>query len=316
MVRVLLRPRDRRQSMASADAGVAAAEDYGLRSIPQIETRRSAYGSIPALTDEVERGRHWLPGTVFGGRETLATGWLRAEPRHLLLLPGDGWWPFIAAAGTAGFFLLLTVAQMVLATLCGLLAVVAIVCWLWASDQPPPAPKPWWPTGSSCPSVRVGKASHSWWAMVILLVCRRVDLRFLAVHAPARGDGLVGVPAAGLAPARPIWRLGPPRCWPRASALMVGAGAGSDAAPGTCCALAVLLALVCCCSRPSRSTGVAYAASRPVAARRLERRRRRAAGLAGPARRDAGPGGRPTCWRARGRRADGRSPRHARQLPR
>ena len=144
------------------------AHEYGLRSIPQIDSREPLWRQ-PGLAEEVQQGRHWLPGTVFGGRETLATGWWRAEPTHLLLLPGDGWWPFIAAAGTAGFFLLLTVAQTLLASLCGLLAVVGIVRWLWDSDQARLSDVARVSDTVELPVGAFGASSHSWWAMVILL---------------------------------------------------------------------------------------------------------------------------------------------------
>ncbi|RZJ00963.1 MAG: cytochrome ubiquinol oxidase subunit I, partial [Haliea sp.] len=143
-------------------------EDYGVRSIPQIHSREPLWDQ-PALPDEVQAGRHWLPGTLTGGRETLVTSWRDATPQHLLVLPGDSWLPFIAAAGTAGFFLLLTVYQVVLAFACGITAIACIVLWLWQSDQPPHADKAEVADGVFLPVGARGPASHSWWAMVILL---------------------------------------------------------------------------------------------------------------------------------------------------
>ncbi|RYF42755.1 MAG: cytochrome ubiquinol oxidase subunit I [Comamonadaceae bacterium] len=144
------------------------AQEYGVRSIPQVASIEPLWDR-PALPQEVEAGRHWLPGTAFGGRETLVTSPRNAELSHLLRLPGDGWLPFIAAAGTAGFFLLLTVAWIVPAFVFGAISIAAIVAWLWASDQPPPqstvqvGDSVWLPVGAT------GRRSHSWWAMVILL---------------------------------------------------------------------------------------------------------------------------------------------------
>ena len=48
------------------------AEDYGARSIPR-STRASRCGAGPAWPTRSTAGAHWLPGTVFGGRETLVT---------------------------------------------------------------------------------------------------------------------------------------------------------------------------------------------------------------------------------------------------
>ncbi|MGE4239252.1 cbb3-type cytochrome c oxidase subunit I [Ramlibacter sp.] len=143
--------------------------DYGARSIPQIASREPLWDR-PTLAAEVEAGRHWLPRTVFGGRETLVTSPVRAELRHLLRLPGDGWLPFIAAAGTAGFFLLLTVSWFVSAAVCGAVSIAAMVAWLWGSDRPPPAPSAEVGEGVFLPTVAHGTASHSWWATVLLML--------------------------------------------------------------------------------------------------------------------------------------------------
>lgn len=144
------------------------AQDYGVRSIPQIRSADPLWDQ-PRLAQEVEDGRHWLPGTAFGGRETLVTSPRDAQPRHLLRLPGDGWLPFIAAAGTAGFFLLLTVAWIIPAFLCGAASIAAIVAWLWGSDRPPPDATVAVGGGLTLPVGARGWSTHSWWAMVILL---------------------------------------------------------------------------------------------------------------------------------------------------
>ncbi|MDB5749815.1 MAG: cytochrome c oxidase, subunit [Ramlibacter sp.] len=200
-------------------------EEYGIRSIPQVASR-SPLWDRPTLAAEVEAGRHWLPGTVFGGRETLVTSPLRGEIRHLLRLPTDGWSPFVAAAGTAGFFLLLTVAWLVPAFICGAVAIGAMVYWLWGSDQPPPRPTATIGDGVEVPSSASGSASHSWWAMIILLAVDATifaSLAFAHIHlsmaldvCPPPGAALPGgaLPASGLLVAGSallafaVWRLG------------------------------------------------------------------------------------------------------------
>ena len=219
------------------------AEDYGLRSIPQIDAHDPLW-CHPALSEEVERGQHWLPGTVFGGRETLATGWLRAEPRHLLLLPGDGWWPLVAAAGTAGFFLLLTVAQTVLAALCGVLAVVGIVCWLWASDQPPLRAKAWVADGIELPVGATGSASHSWWAMLILLcVDASIFASLLFTHLHVSMASSVCPPPGAALPAL-HWPLAAAGCLVAGSVGIWWAGTLLRRRPAGLCFL-VALAMLC-----------------------------------------------------------------------
>ncbi|RZL95952.1 MAG: cytochrome c oxidase subunit I [Variovorax sp.] len=197
--------------------------DYGVRSIPQVSSHEPLWHR-PSLPQEVEAGRHWLPGTVFGGRETLVTHWRDARPLHLLRLPGDGWWPFVAAAGTAGFFLLLTVEQVVLAFGCGLLALVGIVCWLWESDTVPPAATVEVADGVRLPVGAIGRASHSWWAMIILIA---VDMTVYAsflfshLHVSMAAD-VCPPPGAALPAARWAWASG--ALWVAGSLSMLAAG--------------------------------------------------------------------------------------------
>jgi cytochrome c oxidase subunit I+III len=157
-------------------------EGFGTRSIPQVESHDPLW-QRPSLAAEVAAGRHWLPGTSSGGREALITSPLRAQPSHLLLLPGDSWRPFIAALGTAGFFLLLTAEFHVLAALCGVTAIVAIIMWLWQTDPLPHAPTVAIGDGVRVPVGAQGTASHAWWAMVLLLgVDATVFASFLFSH--------------------------------------------------------------------------------------------------------------------------------------
>jgi cytochrome c oxidase subunit I+III len=190
-------------------------EDYGMRSIPQISARDPLWDRL-TLAGEVVAGRHWLPGTQSGGRETLVTSWRDAIPQHLLVLPGDSWWPLIAAAGTAGFFLLLTVAQVALAFACGITAIVAIVVWLWQTDKSPHAATAEVADGVFLPVGARGKASHSWWAMIILLCVDATvfaSLVFAHVHVSMAAD-VCPPPGAQL----------PAAVWPMVSAALLLAG--------------------------------------------------------------------------------------------
>ena len=182
-------------------------QEYGVRSIPQIATRDPLWGRL-GLAAEVEEGRYWLPGTVFGGRETLVTSPRNAEIRHLLRLPTDGWLPFVAALGTAGFFLLLTVSWVLPAFASGLLSLGAIVAWLWGSDQPPPRARAEIGEGVSVPVGEKGRASHSWWAMIVLLCVDAsvfASLAFAHIHLAMALD--VCPPAGAALPAR-AWAWG------------------------------------------------------------------------------------------------------------
>ena len=189
--------------------------EYGPRSIPQVDSVEPQWNR-PTLAAEVVAGRYFLPGTHSGNRETLVTSWRGAVPRYLLVLPGDSWWPFIAAAGTAGFFLLLTVELIVLALACGVTAIVAMLVWLWNSDHPPHANFAEIADGVHLPVGAQGRNSHSFWAMVILLLVDAsvfASLVFAHVHVAMAAE-VCPPPGSAL----PDWR------WPVAGASMLLAG--------------------------------------------------------------------------------------------
>jgi cytochrome c oxidase subunit I+III len=141
---------------------------YAARSVPRV-THRQPLWADPGLSRSVDEGRWYLPGAPTGWRETMVTSVLDASPQYLLRLPGPGWTPFLAAVFTAAFFLILTVKLVVPALICGILAVVMIIAWMWPSD-PPPAGSVDVGGGIRLPTYVSGPASHSWAAMVILLL--------------------------------------------------------------------------------------------------------------------------------------------------
>ena len=189
--------------------------DYGVRSVPQVDSLYPLWDR-PSLPREVEAGQHWLPGTVFGGRETLVTSWRDARPLHLLRLPTDGWAPFIAAAGTAGFFLLLTAELVWPAFACAVVAIVAILSWLWASDQAPPLHAATVADGVQLPIGASGRSSHSWWAVIILIaVDMTVFASFVFSHLHVSMAADVCPPAGAALPATR---------WPVIAGLLLMAG--------------------------------------------------------------------------------------------
>jgi cytochrome c oxidase subunit I+III len=141
---------------------------YGPRSIP-IVTSADPLWDQPRLADDVDAGRFYLPGSITGRRETIVTSPIEAAPQYLLRLPGPGWTPLLAAIFTAAFFMLLTVKAVTSALVCGLLAVAMVIVWMWDSD-----PKPLAAVdiggGLKLPTHASGSRSHSWWAMIVLLL--------------------------------------------------------------------------------------------------------------------------------------------------
>jgi cytochrome c oxidase subunit I+III len=154
-------------------------EDYGNRSIPRIASADPLWDD-PGLAREVEEGSHYLPRTATGARETIATSPVAASPRYVLVLPGDSWLPLAAAAGTAAFFLLLTVKLTVLAWICGIAAVAAVLGWMWQSDRESAHADVDIGTDERVPVGASGTASHAWWAAAVMLV---VDLSIFACFA-------------------------------------------------------------------------------------------------------------------------------------
>ncbi|HYI29204.1 MAG TPA: cytochrome c oxidase subunit I [Bradyrhizobium sp.] len=141
---------------------------FGLRSIPTITSRQPLWDQ-PGLEKSVDAGRWYLPGSATGCRETIVTSPIEATPQYLLRLPGPGWPPFFAAVLTAAFFLLLTVKAVTLALLCGVGAIAMILMWMWSSD-PKPTAAAGIGGGITLPTYASGPLSHSWWAMVVLLL--------------------------------------------------------------------------------------------------------------------------------------------------
>jgi cytochrome c oxidase subunit I+III len=185
-------------------------EDYGNRSIAHVDSHDPLWDR-PELAREVEEGRHYLPHTATGRRETIATSPIAAEPRYLLVLPGDSWLPILAAFGTAAFFLLLTVKLYALAWLGGLVAVGAVLGWMWGSDSPPPHDAVEVGAELQLPVGALGPASHSWWATVIMLVVDAsifASFAFAYVHVSMRLQ-VCPPPGATLPPlAQALWSCG------------------------------------------------------------------------------------------------------------
>jgi cytochrome c oxidase subunit I+III len=142
---------------------------YSTRSIPVVRSRSPLWDN-PGLAREVEEGRHFLPYSATGLRETLITSPIRAEPQYLQIMMGPSVWPLLGALFTAGFFLLLTVQAYVPAIICLPLATLAILRWLWDTDRPVLQKKVDVGAGIMLPTYVTGPSAHGWWATICVLV--------------------------------------------------------------------------------------------------------------------------------------------------
>ncbi len=181
-------------------------EAYGTRSIPHVEHHEPLWHR-PELHEEVEAGAHWLPGTVTGGRETLITSPLRAHPLRVIVLARDSLWPFLAAIGTAAFFLLMTVKQVGGTVAGAVLTLVSIWAWLWQTDRAPAAEEAEAADGVLLPLGASGRQSPSFWGVVILIVVEATifaSMAFAHLHVAMRLD-VCPPPGVGLAGATALW---------------------------------------------------------------------------------------------------------------
>ena len=142
---------------------------YSTRSIPVVRSRSPLWDN-PDLPREVEEGRHFLPGSATGLRETLITSPVRAEPQYLQIMMGPSVWPLLAAVFTAGFFLLLTVQAYFLSVACLPLAIISVMRWLWDTDRPVPQKQVDVGAGIMLPTYVTGPSAHGWWAIICVLV--------------------------------------------------------------------------------------------------------------------------------------------------
>ncbi|WP_257818287.1 cbb3-type cytochrome c oxidase subunit I [Phenylobacterium sp. J367] len=142
---------------------------YSVRSIPVVKSLYPLWDQ-PNLARDVEAGRYFLPDNPTGGRETIVTSTMNAEPQFLLRMPKPSGWHVWAAIFTAGFFLLLTIQAYVASAICGVLAVYTLVQWCWLLDKPMDQAPVDIGGGVMAPSYASGPRSHGWWATVITLI--------------------------------------------------------------------------------------------------------------------------------------------------
>jgi cytochrome c oxidase subunit I+III len=142
---------------------------YSSRSIPVVRGRYPLWDN-PDLAKEVEEGRHLLPYSATGRRESLVTSPMRAEPQYLQIVPGPSAWHFWAAVMTAAAFLLVTVQAYWAGLFCGVLAIAAVFRWAWEPDHRIEVDEVDVGEGIMLPTYVSGVWSHGWWAMCALLV--------------------------------------------------------------------------------------------------------------------------------------------------
>jgi cytochrome c oxidase subunit I+III len=146
------------------------AENWGVRSIPEIDSRYPLWQQ-PNLVRDVDEGRFYLSDAEEGLRETLVTTAIDARPVQCLRLPGPSFVPAVAAVSLGGFFIIGTFHWWIPALLSLLVGIGVICYWLWIGTAViPEKPEKNVGLGLSLPLYQSGSGSVGWWAMLITML--------------------------------------------------------------------------------------------------------------------------------------------------
>jgi cytochrome c oxidase subunit 1/cytochrome c oxidase subunit I+III len=145
-------------------------ENWGVRSIPYVNSRYPIWDD-PKLLDRLDSGRFYLPDAKEGYRETIITSVIDAKPLYIQRVTGPSWLSIWAAIFTGGCFILPTFHIYGPAAVCGALAGVFIIWWLWRdTSRPPEADSKDAGLGLTLPTYASGPDSVGWWAMWITML--------------------------------------------------------------------------------------------------------------------------------------------------
>jgi cytochrome c oxidase subunit I+III len=144
-------------------------QDWGARSVPIISTRYPLWQQENFL-DDVDNGRFMIPDAPDMRRETIITSVVDGRPEQVLRVPGNSWWPLLAAVATGGFFIGATFHFWVTTAVSAVLSVAFILCWVWNSAEIPERNERDAGCGWVLPLYRSGPESVGWWAMFITIL--------------------------------------------------------------------------------------------------------------------------------------------------
>ena len=149
--------------------GRVPADNWGLRSIPEINSRYPLWGDKDLLAT-IDEGRGLLPDAKEGKRETLVTSVLDAMPIQVLRVGGPTWLPALSGIGLGGVFIFATYKWWWLTALSGVFFLAATLYWLWTGTAVIPEKQ----TkdigdGRRLPLYVSGPRSTGWWAMFITM---------------------------------------------------------------------------------------------------------------------------------------------------
>jgi cytochrome c oxidase subunit I+III len=144
-------------------------KEWGARSVPIVETRYPLWQQ-PNFLEDVDNGRFLIPDAPDMRRETIITSVVDGRPEQVLRVPGNSWWPLLAAIATGGFFIFATFHMWIPTLVSGALAFVLILCWLWNTAEIPERNERDAGRGYVLPLYVSGPHSVGWWAMFITVL--------------------------------------------------------------------------------------------------------------------------------------------------
>ena len=214
-----LSPRDPWQAGTLEWVQEMPGQDWGIRSIPEIDSRYPLWDQ-PNLMRDIDEGRFYLPDAEEMRRETILTSVVDGKPEQCQRLPGSSFLPLLAALTTGGFFVFGTFHLWRLACVSLLAALGVILGWLWTGTaQPPERSEKHVGLGIVLPLYASGPRSIGYWGMFITMladVTAFISLvfgyfYFWTIHEDfppvgARGPGLLW-PALGALLVAAAWGL-------------------------------------------------------------------------------------------------------------
>jgi cytochrome c oxidase subunit I+III len=144
-------------------------KEWGARSVPIVTTRYPLWQQKNFL-DDLDNGRFLIPDAPDLRRETIITSVVDGRPEQVLRVPGNSWWPFLAAIATGGFFIGATFHAWVTTAVSAVLAFVLILRWVWDTAEIPEKNQRDAGCGYVLPLYVSGPQSVGWWAMFITLL--------------------------------------------------------------------------------------------------------------------------------------------------
>lgn len=143
---------------------------WGSRSVPYITSRYPLWDQ-PDFLKRLDSGRFYIPDAPEGLRETVVTSAVDAVPQHVARITGPAWCTLLAAAFTGGAFIFPTFHMYAPAAISAVLAIAAVIYWLWTSTaQVPDQPLKDVGLGLRLPTYVSGPQAPGWWGVFITML--------------------------------------------------------------------------------------------------------------------------------------------------